>query len=119
MNSNEALLAAEEMVTFATTAEQAVQGQGEFRAGGTDVSARRRLGISRGPVVDIRALAGSQEISLAKDGSAVVGAMVTLQELADHPALIERYPGIAQLAGRAANPQIRQMATLGGSLLRS
>ena len=118
MNSNEALLAGEEMVTFATTAEEALQGHGEFRAGGTDVSARRRLGISRGPLVDIRALAGCQAISLAKDGSAVVGAMVTLQELADHPVVIERYPGLARLAGRAANPQIRAMATLGGSLLQ-
>ena len=44
--------------------------------------------------------------------------MVTLQELADHPAVREHYPGLAALAGRAATPQIRQMATLGGSLLQ-
>ena len=106
------------MITITTTIEEAIQAQGEFRAGGTDVSARRRLGIDGGPLVDIRNLAGCQGINLADDGSAVLGAMVTLQELADHPAVIEFYPGIVQLAGRAATPQIRQMATLGGSLLQ-
>jgi xanthine dehydrogenase YagS FAD-binding subunit len=106
------------MITITTTVDEAIQAEGEFRAGGTDIGARRRLGIANGPLVDIQAVEGLQQITLAEDGSAVIGAMVTLQQLADHTALNDFYPGIAQLAGRAANPQIRHMATLGGSLLQ-
>ena len=118
MNSSETSVIMAMTVTVATTIDEAIQAHGEYRAGGTDVGARRNLDISHGPMVDIRMLQGSQEIGLAEDGSAVIGAMVTLQELADRPLVAERYPGLAGLAGRAANPQIRQMATLGGSLLQ-
>lgn len=107
------------MITIATTIEEAIQAKGEFRAGGTDVTARRRLGISKGSLVDISALDGYREISQADDGSTRIGALITLQELSEHSLMVEQYPGLAQLAGRAATPQIRHMATLGGSLLQS
>lgn len=48
-----------------------------------------------------------------KDGALRVGALVTLAELAAHPAV----PGaLAQAAGMAATPQIRNVATVGGNL---
>lgn len=106
------------MITIATTIEEAIQAKGEYRAGGTDVSARRRLGVSNGSLVDISALDSFREISQADDGPTAIGALITLQELSEHSLIVEQYPGLAQLAGRAATPQIRHMATLGGSLLQ-
>ena len=67
-----------ELITTARTTEEAIRAQGEYRAGGTDVGARRQLGISDGPMVDIRWLEGCQEIEIGDDGAAAIGAMVTL-----------------------------------------
>lgn len=106
------------MITIAATPEEALQASGEFRAGGTDLQTRRRAGISDGPLVDIRNLQGYDVISWRQDGGASLGALVTLHELAADPGFSRGYPGISQSAAGLATPQIRYMATLGGSLLQ-
>ncbi len=47
-----------------------------------------------------------------------LGALTTLAEIEMHPAIIERYPALAEAAAVAATPQLRNMATLGGNLLQ-
>jgi xanthine dehydrogenase YagS FAD-binding subunit len=55
----------------------------------------------------------------AGDASGVrIGALVTLAQLAAHPALRQRYTALADAAASSASPQIRQVATLGGNLLQ-
>ncbi len=85
----------------------------EFRAAGTDLSERRRSGVSRGPIVD---LAGRGGIDWASDGSARIGAFTTIAVIATDERLREAYPGIAAAAQGLATPQIRHLATLGGNL---
>jgi xanthine dehydrogenase YagS FAD-binding subunit len=88
----------------------------EFLAGGTDLMERRRSGISRGPVAVLRASGDSANIAWQPDGSARVGAGVTMDTLATDAALKAAYPGVAAAAAGLATPQIRNAATLGGNL---
>src|SRR5256885_10159765 len=48
-----------------------------------------------------------------------IGAGVTLDELAHHPALDGAYRALAQACDQVSTPQVRCMGTLGGNLLRS
>ena len=45
-----------------------------------------------------------------------IGALTTIQELADHPQVRQRFPAIAHAAEEIAGPQIRNMGTIGGNL---
>jgi xanthine dehydrogenase YagS FAD-binding subunit len=88
----------------------------EFRASGTDLSERRRSGVSRGPLIDI--LPSPDMIGIAWDasGAARIGASTTIAATAGDARLAAAYPGIAAAAGGLATPQIRLLATLGGNL---
>jgi xanthine dehydrogenase YagS FAD-binding subunit len=87
----------------------------EFRAAGTDLSERRRSGVSKGPLVDIIA-SGESGISWGADGAATIGALTTIAAIAADARIISAYPGIAASAQNLATPQIRRLATLGGNL---
>jgi xanthine dehydrogenase YagS FAD-binding subunit len=87
----------------------------EFRAAGTDLSERRRSGVSRGPLIDIIGAAESGT-SWGADGAAVIGALTTIAAIAADERLAAAYPGIAASADNLATPQIRRLATLGGNL---
>ncbi|HEX8852568.1 MAG TPA: FAD binding domain-containing protein, partial [Pyrinomonadaceae bacterium] len=47
-----------------------------------------------------------------------LGALSTLAQLETHIAVRERYAALAEAAGLAATPQLRNMATVGGNLLQ-
>jgi len=87
----------------------------EFRAAGTDLSERRRSGVSKGPVVDIAAT-GDASISWAADGAATIGAFATIATIATDTRIKGAYPGVSASALSLATPQIRNLATLGGNL---
>jgi xanthine dehydrogenase YagS FAD-binding subunit len=87
----------------------------EFRAAGTDLSERRRSGVSQGPLVDIAAK-GDSAIFWNADGAARIGALTTIATIASDARIIAAYPGIAASASGVATPQVRQLATLGGNL---
>jgi xanthine dehydrogenase YagS FAD-binding subunit len=88
----------------------------EFRAAGTDLSERRRSGVSCGPIIDLTATPGTIGIDWAADGSARIGAFTTIAAIASDARIRGAYPGIAAAAQGIATPQIRQLATLGGNL---
>jgi xanthine dehydrogenase YagS FAD-binding subunit len=87
----------------------------EFRAAGTDLSERRRSGVSRGPLVDIAA-SGDAAIVWEANGAARIGALATIASIAADARIIAAYPGLAASAAGLATPQVRQLATLGGNL---
>ncbi|WP_375691816.1 FAD binding domain-containing protein [Pseudooceanicola sp. LIPI14-2-Ac024] len=87
----------------------------EWRAAGTDLSERRRSGVSRGPVRDLVPTAEMRGIAKA-GGGLRLGASATIAEIAGDPRIVAGYPGLAVTAGGLATPQIRQVATLGGNL---
>jgi xanthine dehydrogenase YagS FAD-binding subunit len=90
------------------------QAVAEFRAAGTDLSERRRSGVSTGPVIDIAS--GQCGISWGEDGSATLGALTTIAAIAADARLDAAYPGITSSARGLATPQVRNLATLGGNL---
>jgi xanthine dehydrogenase YagS FAD-binding subunit len=98
-------------MTITSTTAQAVA---EFRAAGTDLSERRRSGVSRGPLIDIAS--GERGISWGEDGAATLGALTTIGVIAADARLSAAYPGIAASAQGLATPQVRHLATLGGNL---
>jgi xanthine dehydrogenase YagS FAD-binding subunit len=87
----------------------------EFRAAGTDLSERRRSGMSRGPLIDLAA-SGDSAISWDANGAASIGALTTIATIAADTRIMEAYPGIAASAQGLATPQVRHLATLGGNL---
>ena len=88
----------------------------EFRAAGTDLSERRRSGVSWGPIVDLLVTSGTIGIDWAADGSARIGAFTTIAAIASDERIRNAYPGIVAAAQGLATPQIRHLATLGGNL---
>lgn len=92
---------------------------GELRAGGTDVTARQRSGQAAGPFVDLSVVSAMPYgIEWADDGSATIGALTTVAEIASDPRLRASYPALSATAAALATPQIRTAGTLGGNLLQ-
>jgi xanthine dehydrogenase YagS FAD-binding subunit len=91
-------------------------GPAEFRAAGTDLSERRRSGVSKGLLVDIATAPDMVGIDWTADGAARIGALTTIATIAAGTRIAQAYPGIAAAALGLATPQIRHLATLGGNL---
>lgn len=101
------------------TLEEAQAAQGEYRAGGSDLLARRRYRCAEGPMVDLSHTPGLDEMTWkGKKKRLTIGAMVRLVQIASDEKIVAAYPGLAMAAGSLATPQIRNVATLGGSLLQ-
>jgi xanthine dehydrogenase YagS FAD-binding subunit len=91
-------------------------GKAEFRASGTDLSERRRSGVSRGPLVDIVPTSDMIGITWNAAGAARIGASTSIAAIAADARVAAAYPGVAAAAGGLATPQIRHLATIGGNL---
>ncbi len=101
------------------TAAEAVGHLGDgavAKAGGIDLVARMKDRIAApGKLVNLLQVKDLKAIA-ADDGGCKVGALVTLAELAAHPGVRNMYRALAQSAGEAATPQVRNVATVGGNL---
>ena len=74
----------------------------EFRAAGTDLSERRRTGVSKGPVIDL-VLPGDDGIIWGANGAATLGAFATIATIAADTRIKDAYPGVA-----ATDPDAKQ-----------
>jgi len=91
-------------------------GEAEILAGGTDLLALMKdYVVTPKRVVNIKQLPGMHAISAERDGLRI-GALVTLDRIADAAQIRRDYPALAQCVADAASPQIRNMATIGGNL---
>jgi xanthine dehydrogenase YagS FAD-binding subunit len=92
-------------------------GGAELIAGGTDMIQLLQERV-RSPLelIDING-ALSNDVSVAIDGVRI-GALARLSDVADDPAIRERFPVVAQALNESASPQVRNMATVGGNLLQ-
>jgi xanthine dehydrogenase YagS FAD-binding subunit len=86
-------------------------------AGGTDLLSMMKDEItSPKRLVNIKDIPELRGIKFsAKDGLRI-GALVSIQDLADNPDVRQRYSVISKTANEIAGPQIRNMATIGGNL---
>lgn len=86
-------------------------------AGGTDLLALMKDDVvSPKRLVDIKAITALNTVTFTAATGLRAGALVRLQDFADHPEVRRHFPMLAHAAGDAASPQIRNMATLGGNL---
>jgi len=84
--------------------------------GGTDLVVNIRRGIVAPPVlIDMNHVAELTALK-ADAHSFEIGASVKLSALAEHPAIVQHYPVLAQAAAHVAGPTQRNMATVGGNL---
>jgi xanthine dehydrogenase YagS FAD-binding subunit len=100
----------------AAAAAAAASSAAEFRAAGTDLSERRRSGVSRGPIIDLARPSGTPDIEWDAGGAARISAFASIASIAADPKLGQAYPGLAAAAAGLATPQVRHVATLGGNL---
>ena len=85
-------------------------------AGGVDLLDRMKERIAAPTrLVSLRKLPMFGHIDITSAG-AVIGARITLAELANDAALAKSHPIIVDAASHAATPQLRAMATIGGNL---
>jgi xanthine dehydrogenase YagS FAD-binding subunit len=104
-----------------TTVEQALGQLGDgatVKAGGIDLLDLMKDGIVSPPkLVNIRNVESLRGITASDDGLHL-GPLSTLSEMAEHPEIRKNYTALADAAGHAATPQVRNMATLGGNLMQ-
>lgn len=105
----------------ATSVQQAlasVTPDSAFKAGGVDLVDLMKDGVaSPKRLVNIRHIQGLDGI--AEQGQELrIGPLATLAQIEEHPVIREKYMALSEAAGRAATPQIRNMATVGGNLVQ-
>ncbi|HVC47396.1 MAG TPA: FAD binding domain-containing protein [Terracidiphilus sp.] len=88
------------------------------KAGGVDLLDRMKNGTDTPTrLVNIRPIHELRGVEQT-DAGLRIGALATLAEVADHPAIRARYTVLSDACGHAATPHIRNMATMGGNLLQ-
>jgi xanthine dehydrogenase YagS FAD-binding subunit len=88
------------------------------KAGGIDLLDLMKDGIVTPPkLVNIRNVSSLRGITAGADGLHL-GPLSTLSEMAAHPEIQKSYTALADAAGHAATPQVRNMATLGGNIMQ-
>lgn len=87
-------------------------------AGGTEVVNWLKDGIARPTrLLDVTGLPGLDTIEAGGD-VLTVGSLVTMADLAAHPAARQDYPAVTEALLRSASQQLRNMATIGGNLMQ-
>ena len=85
--------------------------------GGTDLFVRMRNRDLRPQIlVDLKHLPGMRDVVYDGGAGLTVGAAVTMNRLARHPAVQAHYPLLAEAANSVASYQLRNRATVGGNL---
>ena len=88
-------------------------------AGGVDLlDLLKQRVVGPKTLVNLKALAGIGTIDPDGAGGIRVGALVKLHEVVVNPAVGKNFAALADAAGQAATPQIRNLATVGGNLLQ-
>jgi 4-hydroxybenzoyl-CoA reductase subunit beta len=88
-------------------------------AGGTDVLVAMKQGIATPQrLVDLGGIPGLETIE-REDGTLHIGALTTLGQIAASPLVQDQWALLAQAAGKAASPQIRNLATIAGNVCLS
>lgn len=93
-------------------------GQYVHKAGGMDLVDLMKSGIAQPErVISLHAVRDLREIAV-DDAGATIGALATLAQLAAHAGLRGKFTALAQAAGEAATPHVRNVATIAGNLLQ-
>lgn len=88
-----------------------------YAGGGSDLVGmlKERL-VQADVLVNLKSIGGLDRVATAGDGGLRIGGLITLDSLARHPLVRERYGVLAEAAESVATPQIRNVATLAGNV---
>ncbi len=104
--------------TIAEAVRLAAEPGARYLSGGTDLLPSMKQRVHQPAVlISTRRLPGLRGVASGEAGSLVLGAGLTLRELAIHPDVLNRYPALAAAARTVATPTIQAMGTLGGNLM--
>ena len=88
-----------------------------FMAGGTDLLVLKSDQVIKPEsMLYLKTIPGLSRIRRAKGGGLSIGALTTLDTVAQDPSVIKHYPILARAAAAVASPQVRHKATLGGNI---
>lgn len=108
--------------TEASSVEQALtqlDGKAVIKAGGVDLLDMLKEHLIAPPrLVNIRNIPGLDYARHDDRSGLRIGPLITLHAVSQEPVVRQRYTALADAAGNAATPQIRNMATLGGNLVQ-
>jgi xanthine dehydrogenase YagS FAD-binding subunit len=101
------------------TKEQAVallSANSAILAGGTDLLALMKDEVvTPHRLVNLKSIDGLRAVHSDAKGTGI-GALVTLDDLSQHPVIARAYPLLHEALIEAASPQVRNLATLGGNI---
>ncbi|MDZ7697049.1 MAG: FAD binding domain-containing protein [Deltaproteobacteria bacterium] len=98
---------------FALMAEH--EGRAQFIAGGTDVMVRvNQRAIQPEALISLRGVDALKGIT--PNGEMVLGSMTLFRDIERNPFISRDYPALARAVAVLANPQVRNVATIGGNL---
>lgn len=93
------------------------KGETRIIAGGTDlmVAMKQRRAVPK-HLVNLKSIGALSDISYDRARGLSIGALATLDDVANSGEIRELYPSLAQAASRVAAPQIRNAGTIGGNV---
>jgi carbon-monoxide dehydrogenase medium subunit len=95
--------------------EKGSAGNARYIAGGTDILWRiRQKAVEPDALISLRGVEGLRGIH--QNGGLSLGGMTLFRDVERHSGVVLDYAALAQAAAVLANPQIRNVATLGGNL---
>jgi xanthine dehydrogenase YagS FAD-binding subunit len=90
-----------------------------LKAGGIDLLDLMKEGmLEPRRLVNLRSIAGLDQIAEDGSGGVRIGALATLEQVAVHPLIGQRHAALSDALVGSASPQIRHIATLGGNILQ-
>jgi xanthine dehydrogenase YagS FAD-binding subunit len=88
-------------------------------AGGTTLVDLMKLNVEQTThLIDINGIPELAYIDVADKIELKLGSLARMSEVADHPFIKANYPVLSESLWKAASPQLRNMASLGGNLLQ-
>lgn len=90
-------------------------------AGGTDIIGTLREAVLPNALypdvlVNLHSIKPSLEYVKEENGTLKIGALTRLEDIAKNATVKSKYKALAEAAGRAASPHIREMGTIGGNI---
>ncbi|MGW8322551.1 MAG: FAD binding domain-containing protein [Thermodesulfobacteriota bacterium] len=99
---------------------QEAKGLQKYVAGGTDLIVRMKQRLVRpAALVSLRGIESLRFIRTDSDGGMTLGSMTLLRDIERNERIKDTYPVLWQAVGVLANPQVRNVATLGGNVVNS
>ncbi len=86
-------------------------------AGGTDVLGLIKNDIiSPSKVINLKSIPGLNKIDYTNGAGLKIGALTTVDEIAEHPVIMKKFSVLSEAAKEVASPQLRNVGTIGGNI---